>query len=59
MPRALIERFKRDGAAAGSYNVGGPVLSAGGGPGLFLRHATRHVFRDATRHGHVHLGFRV
>ncbi|MFE2076665.1 hypothetical protein [Streptomyces misionensis] len=50
-PRALIERFMRDGAAAGSYHVGGPVLPAGGGTGLF--------FRDATRHDHVHLGCRA
>ncbi|MFJ9930343.1 hypothetical protein ACIRU5_30485 [Streptomyces misionensis] len=50
-PRALIERFMRDGAAAGSYNVGGPVLPSGGGAGLF--------FSDATHHDHVHLGFRA
>ncbi|TWV55916.1 hypothetical protein FRZ03_06025 [Streptomyces misionensis] len=50
-PRALIERFMRDGAAAGSYNVGGPVLPSGGAPGPF--------FSDATHHDHVHLGFRA
>jgi len=50
-PRALIERFMRAGAAAGSYNVGGPVLLSGGGPGQF--------FSDATHHDHVHLGFRT
>ncbi|MEW2625490.1 hypothetical protein [Streptomyces sp. NPDC048106] len=50
-PRSLIERFMRDAAAAGSYNVGGPVLPSGGGPGQF--------FSDATHHDHVHLGFRA
>ncbi|MGW2321885.1 hypothetical protein [Streptomyces sp. NPDC001680] len=48
--RGLIERFMRDAAAAGSYNVGGPVLLSGGGPGQF--------FSDATHHDHVHIGFR-
>ncbi|MFE9449916.1 hypothetical protein [Streptomyces sp. NPDC006739] len=48
-PRSLIERFMRDAAAAGSYNVGGPVLLGGGGPGQF--------FSDATHHDHVHVGF--
>ncbi|GHE06292.1 hypothetical protein GCM10010339_45900 [Streptomyces alanosinicus] len=48
--RGLIERFMRDAAAAGSYNVGGPVLLPGGGPGQF--------FSDATHHDHVHAGFR-
>ncbi|WP_257786860.1 hypothetical protein [Streptomyces fodineus] len=41
----------RDAAAAGSYNVGGPVLLAGGGAGQF--------FSDATHHDHVHIGFRT
>ncbi|OIK04784.1 hypothetical protein [Streptomyces monashensis] len=49
--RALIERFMRDAAAAGSYNVGGPVLLSGGGPDQF--------FSDATHHDHVHVGFRT
>ncbi|MER5549386.1 hypothetical protein ABT072_45055 [Streptomyces sp. NPDC002589] len=49
--RGLIERFMRDAAAAGSYNVGGPVLLSGGGPGQF--------FSDATHHDHVHIGFRT
>lgn len=50
-PRSLIERFMRAAAAAGSYNVGGPVLLSGGGPGQF--------FSDATHHDHVHVGFRT
>ncbi|MGW4563470.1 hypothetical protein ACWEN3_14000 [Streptomyces sp. NPDC004561] len=50
-PRGLIERFMRDAAADGSYNVGGPVLLSGGGPGQF--------FSDATHHDHVHIGFRT
>ncbi|TQK79803.1 hypothetical protein FB563_7657 [Streptomyces puniciscabiei] len=49
--RALIERFMRDAAATGSYNVGGPVLLSGGGAGQF--------FSDATHHDHVHIGFRT
>ncbi|MGQ5633378.1 MULTISPECIES: hypothetical protein [unclassified Streptomyces] len=49
--RALIERFMRDAAAAGSYNVGGPVQLTGGGAGRF--------FSDATHHDHVHVGFRT
>ncbi|MFC5722906.1 hypothetical protein ACFP1Z_22320 [Streptomyces gamaensis] len=48
-PRPLIERFIRDAAAAGSYNVGGPVLLEGGAAGQF--------FSDDTHHDHVHLGF--
>lgn len=49
-PRALIERFMRDAAAAGSYNVGGPVqLSGGATAGQF--------FSDNTHHDHVHIGF--
>ncbi|WP_256638774.1 hypothetical protein [Streptomyces murinus] len=49
--RSLIERFMRDAAATGSYNVGGPVPLTGGGPGQF--------FSDATHHDHVHIGFRA
>lgn len=49
-PRTLIEHFMRDAAAAGSYNVGGPVLLTGGAPGQF--------FSDNTHHDHVHIGFR-
>ncbi|MFI9626128.1 hypothetical protein [Streptomyces sp. NPDC052042] len=49
-PRRLIESFMRDAAAAGSYNVGGPVrLSGGATPNQF--------FTDATHHDHVHVGF--
>ncbi|MGW3208918.1 hypothetical protein [Streptomyces sp. NPDC001135] len=50
-PRGLIERFMRDAAAAGSYNVGGPVRLSGGAAGQF--------FSDATHHDHVHTGFRT
>ncbi|MEU0598436.1 hypothetical protein ABZ484_09315 [Streptomyces sp. NPDC006393] len=50
-PRSLVARFMRDAAAAGSYNVGGPVrLSGGTTPNQF--------FSDATHHDHVHIGFR-
>ncbi|MGW1749102.1 hypothetical protein ACWCRD_26515 [Streptomyces sp. NPDC002092] len=49
-PRTLIERFMRDAAAAGSYNVGGPVLLSGGG-------AANQFFSDNTHHDHVHIGF--
>jgi hypothetical protein len=49
-PRTLIERFMRKAAAAGSYNVGGPVRLPGGAPGQF--------FSDDTHHDHVHIGFR-
>lgn len=49
-PRALVTGFMRAAAAAGSYNVGGPVqLSGGSAPGRF--------FSDATHHDHVHIGF--
>ncbi len=48
--RRLIESFMRDAAAAGSYNVGGPVqLSGGATAGQF--------FTDNTHHDHVHVGF--
>ncbi|MGW2602280.1 hypothetical protein [Streptomyces klenkii] len=49
-PRALVEAFMRDAAAAGSYNVGGPLLPAGAGAG-------RQFFTDDTHHDHVHAGF--
>lgn len=49
-PRSLITAFMRAAAAAGSYNVGGPVrLSGGTRPNQF--------FSDATHHDHVHVGF--
>ncbi|MFI6697754.1 hypothetical protein ACIBJC_02050 [Streptomyces sp. NPDC050509] len=47
--RRLVEAFMRDAAAAGSYNVGGPVQLSGGAAGQF--------FSDATHHDHVHAGF--
>ncbi|MEE1802030.1 MULTISPECIES: hypothetical protein [unclassified Streptomyces] len=47
--RRLVETFMRDAAAAGSYNVGGPVQLSGGAAGQF--------FSDATHHDHVHAGF--
>ncbi|MEV7425861.1 hypothetical protein [Streptomyces sp. NPDC091212] len=47
--RRLVETFMRDAAAAGSYNVGGPVRISGGTGGQF--------FTDATHHDHVHAGF--
>ncbi|MGW9209008.1 hypothetical protein ACWGR4_18725 [Embleya sp. NPDC055664] len=47
-PRSLVESFMRAGAAAGSYNVGGPYRLSG---------AT--FFSDDTHHDHVHLGFRT
>ncbi|MFJ2812793.1 hypothetical protein [Streptomyces sp. NPDC087294] len=51
-PRTLIEGFMRAAAAAGSYNVGGPIhLSGGTTPNQF--------FSDATHHDHVHVGFRT
>ncbi|MFD5507252.1 hypothetical protein ACFWIB_05685 [Streptomyces sp. NPDC127051] len=49
-PRSLVTAFMRAAAAAGSYNVGGPVrLSGGNRPNRF--------FSDATHHDHVHIGF--
>ncbi|MFJ2270018.1 hypothetical protein ACIQWV_20920 [Streptomyces sp. NPDC098085] len=49
-PRRLTEAFMRDAAAAGSYNVGGPIQLSGG--------ATAHqFFTDDTHHDHVHVGF--
>ncbi|MER7771273.1 hypothetical protein [Kitasatospora sp. NPDC096140] len=47
-PRQLIESFMRDAAAAGSYNVGGPVAIAGAG---------NRFFTDDTHHDHCHIGF--
>ncbi|MGA5823620.1 hypothetical protein ACPC54_37865 [Kitasatospora sp. NPDC094028] len=47
-PRQLVESFMRDAAAAGSYNVGGPVAIAGAG---------NQFFTDDTHHDHVHIGF--
>ncbi|MEV8475640.1 hypothetical protein [Streptomyces sp. NPDC051173] len=49
-PRALIESFMRDAAAAGSYNVGGPLLLTGGA-------TANQFFSDDTHHDHVHIGF--
>ncbi|MFJ5677803.1 hypothetical protein [Streptomyces sp. NPDC093097] len=50
-PRHLVESFMRAAAAAGSYNVGGPVRLSGGAPGQF--------FSDDTHRDHVHMGFRT
>lgn len=49
-PRALITAFMRAAAAAGSYNVGGPVLLSGGV-------TSNQFFSDDTHHDHVHIGF--
>ncbi|MCQ4041825.1 hypothetical protein ACFOSC_32180 [Streptantibioticus rubrisoli] len=49
-PRGLIESFMRDAAAAGSYNVGGPVQLSGGA-------TANQFFSDDTHHDHVHVGF--
>lgn len=46
-PTALVSAYMEALAAAGSYNVGGPVLL--GGPPQF--------FSDRTHHDHVHAGF--
>jgi uncharacterized membrane protein YphA (DoxX/SURF4 family) len=48
--RALITRFMRAAAAAGSYNVGGPVQLSGGA-------TANQFFSDNTHHDHVHIGF--
>ncbi|MFI6154585.1 hypothetical protein ACIBCA_18075 [Kitasatospora sp. NPDC051170] len=48
--RGLIEQFMRDAAAAGSYNVGGPLAVQGGVGNQF--------FTDDTHHDHVHVGFK-
>ncbi|WP_039638538.1 hypothetical protein [Streptomyces sp. 769] len=50
-PRQLVESVMRAAAAAGSYNVGGPLLLSGGTAGQF--------FSDATHRDHVHMGFRT
>jgi hypothetical protein len=47
-PTALVTDYMRAAAAAGSYNVGGPVQLSGG-PGQF--------FSNAAHHDHVHAGF--
>ncbi|MFF2660028.1 hypothetical protein ACFVUH_22015 [Kitasatospora sp. NPDC058032] len=49
-PRDLVEGFMRAAAAAGSYNVGGPLLPAGGA-------TANQFFTDDTHHDHVHAGF--
>ncbi|MFJ8386540.1 hypothetical protein ACIQ9Q_18815 [Streptomyces sp. NPDC094438] len=48
--RTLISEFMRAAAAAGSYNVGGPVQLAGGA-------TANQFFSDDTHHDHVHIGF--
>ncbi|MFF1478435.1 hypothetical protein ACFVYD_12815 [Streptomyces sp. NPDC058301] len=48
--RGLITGFMRAAAAAGSYNVGGPVQLSGGA-------TANQFFSDATHHDHVHIGF--
>ncbi|MGD3106188.1 hypothetical protein [Streptomyces sp. YGL11-2] len=48
--RALVEEFMRAAAAAGSYNVGGPLQLSGGAADQF--------FSDDTHRDHVHMGFR-
>ncbi|MCX4784882.1 MULTISPECIES: hypothetical protein [unclassified Streptomyces] len=49
-PHRLTESFMRDAAAAGSYNVGGPIRLTGGA-------MANQFFTDATHHDHVHVGF--
>ncbi|MFG3280830.1 hypothetical protein [Streptomyces sp. NPDC048111] len=48
--RGLIASFMRAAAAAGSYNVGGPVQLTGGT-------TANQFFSDTTHHDHVHVGF--
>ncbi|MGW8725066.1 hypothetical protein ACWGNF_03395 [Streptomyces sp. NPDC055808] len=48
--RSLITSFMRAAAAAGSYNVGGPVRLTGGA-------TANQFFSDDTHHDHVHVGF--
>ncbi|WP_328314466.1 hypothetical protein OG432_32135 [Streptomyces sp. NBC_00442] len=48
--RTLITSFMRAAAAAGSYNVGGPVRLTGGA-------TVNQFFSDDTHHDHVHVGF--
>jgi hypothetical protein len=45
--RALVSAYMEALAAAGSYNVGGPVLLG----------AAPQFFSDRTHHDHVHAGF--
>ena len=47
-PRSLVTAYMEALAAAGSYNVGGPVLLG----------AAPQYFSDRTHHDHVHAGFR-
>ncbi|MET9887780.1 hypothetical protein ABZZ20_32515 [Streptomyces sp. NPDC006430] len=49
-PRSLITAFMRSAAAAGSYNIGGPVHLSGGA-------TANRFFSDDTHHDHVHIGF--
>ncbi|MFG2629588.1 hypothetical protein [Streptomyces sp. NPDC048473] len=49
-PHRLTESFMRDAAAAGSYNVGGPIQLSGGA-------TANQFFTDNTHHDHVHVGF--
>ncbi|MFE9403324.1 hypothetical protein ACFYNY_16280 [Streptomyces sp. NPDC006530] len=48
--RTLISAFMRAAAAAGSYNVGGPIQLTGGA-------TANQFFSDDTHHDHVHVGF--
>ncbi|MCW2871134.1 hypothetical protein [Actinacidiphila oryziradicis] len=48
--RRLVESFMRDAAAAGSYNVGGPLRLSGSA-------TANQFFTDNTHHDHVHVGF--
>ncbi|MFD7165731.1 hypothetical protein [Streptomyces violascens] len=48
--RSLVTAFMRAAAAAGSYNVGGPVQLTGGA-------TANQFFSDNTHHDHVHVGF--
>jgi hypothetical protein len=48
--RSQSEGFMRAAAAAGSYNVGGPILLSGGA-------TANQFFSDDTHHDHVHVGF--
>ncbi|MFD0384963.1 hypothetical protein ACFQ2B_30110 [Streptomyces stramineus] len=56
-PRGLIESFMRDAAAAGSYNVGGPVLLVGKPVLLADGSTSNQFFSDPTHRDHVHIGF--
>jgi hypothetical protein len=46
-PRQLVAAYMEAAAAAGSYNVGGPLMPGPAPP----------FFSDATHHDHVHAGF--